>query len=248
MVPAPSARHRSVLTMGGILAALAAIGSCEPRVQNEPGAVPPPAPLPPTTEELANATYTGVYESPVRLTSGRWDGAPFVPGGASHPTVQLLPDFRLTADLDDSLGEEAVVLLAENSGGSGTRMYLAVVGRLQDTVVNLAATPLGDRVQLQSARIQDGRIAVSIIQHGPEDAACCPSQKVTKIWALEASKLTPVSSNITGVLSLADLSDQEWVLTHIRTDDPVRPNPRSLSCSEATSSQVGADATGTPLM
>ena len=156
MASARFKRHQSFLARGGIVVALVALGSCESRPQNEPAILPQAAP-PPTPKELANATYTGVYEAPVQLSSGRWEGAPFVPGSASRPTVQLVPDFMLTADLNGSLGEEAVVLLAENSGGSGTHMYLAVVGRQDDTVVSLAAVPLGDRVQLHSARIADGR-------------------------------------------------------------------------------------------
>jgi hypothetical protein len=76
----------------------------------------------PTLLELRNATYAGLEDLavPVTLEERRWEGEPFEPGAASRPSVVLAPGFRLTGDLDGDGAEEAVVVLAQSSGGSGT--------------------------------------------------------------------------------------------------------------------------------
>jgi hypothetical protein len=82
---------------------------------------------PPTIQELKNATYMRFDLGPVTLVDGWWHGEPPVKGSASGPTVHLLGDFRLVGDLEGDGREEAVVLLGESGGGSGTYVYLAVV-------------------------------------------------------------------------------------------------------------------------
>ena len=83
----------------------------------------------PTPSELAHATYSGVMNEPVTLISGRWEGEPYVDGGASRPAVGLVEHFILPGDLNGDGLDEAVTLLWESSGGSGNRLYLAVVAR-----------------------------------------------------------------------------------------------------------------------
>jgi heat shock protein HslJ len=179
----------------------------------------------PSQEELKNATFRGIYEVSVTLDAGEWEGEPFVPGGASRPRVVLARDFRLVGDLAGDDDEEAVVLLSESSGGTGTNSYLAVVGRRGEGLVNLGTALVGDRVQIRSARIADRRIELDVVQAGPEDAACCPSQKATRGWALGADGLKEVASEVTGTLSLADLAGVEWVLTHFAWQDPAPAEP-----------------------
>jgi heat shock protein HslJ len=161
----------------------------------------------------------------VTLKDGRWEGEPFVPGGASRPRLTLARDFLLGGDLDGDGSEEAVVLLSESSGGSGSNGYLAVVGRRGEGLVNLGTELVGDRVQIRSARISGRRIELDVVQAGPQDAACCPSQKATRAWALAADGLREVASETTGTLSLADLGGVEWVLTHFGWEDPAPPKP-----------------------
>lgn len=159
------------------------------------------------------------------LEDGEWEGEPFVPGGASRPRLELAPGFHLARDLDGDASEEAVVLLSESSGGSGTSGYLAVVGRRKEGLVNLGTALVGDRVQIRRARVAGRRIELDVVQAGSEDAACCPSQKATRVWALGADGLKEVASEITGTLSLADLGGVEWVLSHFGWEDPAPPEP-----------------------
>lgn len=179
----------------------------------------------PTVQELANAAYAGVFDEPVTLVDGRWEGAPFVEGGASRPSAGLVEDFVLTGDVDGDGREDAVVLLWESSGGSGTRTYLAAMGWAGDAVVNLGTTMVGDRVQVKTGFIADGLITLDLIQAGPGEAACCPTQKALAGWRLIDGSLTPTESVITGTLSLEDLQGPEWHLATFGWDDPVLEEP-----------------------
>ncbi len=48
---------------------------------------------------------------------------------------------------------------------------------------------MGDRVKVQNITIGDGWIQVDLIQHGPDDAMCCPSQRATRYFELTHDKL-----------------------------------------------------------
>ncbi len=145
----------------------------------------------PTLQELKNATYRGLEDTdgPVTLKDGQWAGKPFVEGGASRPTVSLVGDFRLTGDLDGDGRDEAAVLLVQDSGGSGSFYYLAVVARRNGKLENVATRELGDRLGLRDARIEKGLLMLQLVQAGPKDAACCPGQLVWRGWKLTSAGL-----------------------------------------------------------
>jgi heat shock protein HslJ len=174
----------------------------------------------PTAFELAQASYSGIMSEPVTLTDGRWEGEPYAEDGASRPTVGLIDHFILTGDLDEDGLDEAVPLLWESSGGSGNRLYLAVMGRHDKGVENLGTALIGDRVQIRSGAIDNGRITLDIVRAGPEDAACCPTQRALVTWILGEDGLSQIADEITGRLSLADLEGHEWNLLELRRDQP----------------------------
>jgi len=180
---------------------------------------------PPTVEELQNATYVGIYDEPVQLVDGRYEGEPFVEGGTSRPAAGLAPDFRLTGDLDGNGTEEAVVVLWQSSGGSGTFNYVAVAGRSGSEVVNLGTAELGDRVQVRAGRVVDGAVELDVVQAGPDDAACCPSQTATRTFALGPDGVSEVSTEVTGTLSLSTLEGVEWVLAMFDRAEPAPAEP-----------------------
>ncbi len=146
----------------------------------------PPAPL--DEEALKNAEYAGIYEEPVQLTDGKYEGEPFVAGGASRPTVLFIEPYAL-GDLNGDKAEDAAVLLVENSGGSGSFVYLAAVLNQDGQPENAATTLLGDRAQVKSLSIADGQITVTLVTHGPNDPMCCPTQEETRVYRLESGQL-----------------------------------------------------------
>ncbi len=155
---------------------------------------PQAAPQGLSPEELANATYQGIYDKPVQLTNGKYEGEPFVEGGASRPTVTFIDNPVAYGDLNGDGQDDAAVLLAENSGGSGTFVYLAAMVNQDDQPVNVATILLGDRVQVNSLKIENNQIVVDMVQAGPDDPMCCPTQQVVKTYELQGDQLVETSS------------------------------------------------------
>jgi heat shock protein HslJ len=177
-------------------------------------------PSAPTWDHLGNASYDGIYEAAVQLAEGRFEGEPYASGGASRPTVTLVRDLRLVADLSDEAGQEAVVLLSETSGGSGSRLYVAVVGLRDGEPVNLGTAPVGDRPQIRGLDVRDRMVQATLVEHGPADAACCPGQLATRYWMLQGNELAEVASQATGRLSVSILEGSEWTLAALDRGRP----------------------------
>jgi len=189
------------------------------------------APLPglatnaaPSASELANASYSGIDGQDITLSDGRWQGAPFVEGGASRPSAGLVEGFQLDGDLNGDGNDEAVVLLWQSSGGSGVFSYIAAMGRKGEEVINLGTAPIGDRVQVRAGHVADGSILLDVVQQASDDAACCPSQLATRHWTL-GKGLQEGPTEITGTLSLATLGGpaggQLWRLTRLASEQPL---------------------------
>ena len=182
----------------------------------------------PTAEELGNATYDGFegLDHPVTLVDGRWEGEPYQPGAASRPSVHLMDGLRLTGDVDGDGSDEAVVVLGQDSGGSGTFVYLAVVGHENGSMANLDTTLIGDRIQIREAAIDGGRIAVDVVRHGPDDPACCPGELATMEWEMTEQGLSAIAdSAATGRLSPDTIAEIEWTLREWKRGEPAEATP-----------------------
>ncbi|HEX5133184.1 MAG TPA: META domain-containing protein [Candidatus Krumholzibacteria bacterium] len=181
----------------------------------------------PTLDELKNATYRGIEGLPdaVTLTKGRWEGEPFVAGGAARPSLYYARDFFLAGDVDGDGNAEAVALLGENSGGSGERVYLAVVRRDGIGVACVAVALLGDRVKVRDARIESGQIEMDVLQAGPGDPMCCPGDLVTRAWRLQDGRLVEQPPTSARRLTPAVLDGVEWVLSAWSWDEPAPDEP-----------------------
>jgi heat shock protein HslJ/LysM repeat protein len=184
-----------------------------------------------TLEALQNASYQGIYDEPVQLTDGRYEGEPFVPGGASRPTVVLQPEAYAFGDLNGDGVDDAAVILIENSGGSGSFIYLAAVINVGGAPVNVATQLVGDREQVQAISIDGNEITVHMVTHGPNDPMCCPTQEVTKRYRLQGDQLVEVIMPLEGTL---------WTL--VSYGDPSAPQA-VLEGSEITAEFDSAEGT-----
>lgn len=186
--------------------------------------------VPPSLDELKNAAYRGfkVKQEPVALVNGTWEGEPFVEGGASRPRVQFVGDFTVAGDLDGDGSDEVVVLLSESSGGSGTFLYLAVVERKDGELENVATEPVGDRVQVRGARVEEGKIFLDVLRAGPNDAACCPGELATMGWKLspQGGLSKVASSSEPSRFSLETIGGKKWVLAAWAFDEPAPAEPK----------------------
>jgi membrane-bound inhibitor of C-type lysozyme/heat shock protein HslJ len=191
-----------------------------------------------TVEQLGNATYSGIYEEPVTLSEGLYEGEPFVEGGASRPTVQLIVETILYGDLNADGVDDAAMMLVENSGGSGVFNYIGAQLNQDGQPVDAGTILLGDRTQIQSAAIEDGQIVINMVTQGPEDAMCCPTLKLRTSYSVQDGALAEVGSQEMGTVSLDDLMGTNWVLTELAPDQPLVPD------TEITASFVDGTLTG----
>lgn len=178
-------------------------------------------PGPPTWRDAAAATYPigfgglDAERESIQLRDGVYEGEPYAPGGSSRPRVTLIPDFIRIGDLDGDGRDEALVLLSASAGGSGTFDYLALLTRRSGSVETIGVAPLGDRVQLMSATISDGDIALRVVQAGADDAACCPGEVTDRVLSWRGGALVETGSASSHRLSGADLADRAWTLLSI---------------------------------
>lgn len=129
-----------------------------------------------------NAVYKGIEDHPVQLEEGTWEGEPYVEGGAARPRVGLIDELWLLGDVNGDGKPEAVTGLWQSSGGSGTRNYVAVLERRAAGSVNTATALLGDRVRIDGGAIEDGIIRLDLVEHGPDEPACCPTHTVSRYY------------------------------------------------------------------
>lgn len=130
----------------------------------------------------ANARYSGIEELPIGLRDGLWEGPPYAEGGASRPRVGLMKGFIRVGDLDRDGSDDAIVVVWQSTGGSGTFNYVARLEAADDSLLNTATAPLGDRVKVEDGAIEPGRVRLEVLEHGPNDAACCPTLYTTRIY------------------------------------------------------------------
>ncbi|MCB0016144.1 MAG: META domain-containing protein [Anaerolineales bacterium] len=146
-----------------------------------------------TDDLLKNMSYQGIFDEPVTLADGLYEGEPFVEGGASKPTVTLFPMTAL-GDLNNNGVDDAAVLLVENSGGTGSFVYLAAVLNSEGTPENVSTLLLGDRVSPESVMIAHGEIVVEAETHAEDDPLCCPSLKTRTTYTLQNGALITVNT------------------------------------------------------
>jgi len=192
--------------------ALAGCGQKAPPAPTAAPAGPPPAP---TLEQLKSATVSGVFEQAVTLSDGVYEGEPFEPGAASAPRLVLWEPTVHFADMDGDSGSDAVAMLSSSTGGSGEFVHLAVFGVRDGALVNLGTAPVGDRTKLQSLWVERGKVIMDVIEAGPDDPACCPTQVARKTFAMEGGALKQLSSEVRGVLAISMLAANEWTLVEI---------------------------------
>jgi heat shock protein HslJ len=213
-----------------LLAGLVLVAGCSETTTDEPPTGGSETIPPLQVETLKNAAYRGIYDEAVQLSDGRYEGEPFVEGGASRPTVTFTDAYAL-GDLNGDGVDDAVVVLVESSGGSGNFYYLAVVLNQDGNPENVATQLLGDRMQIESVTIDGAEITVEAVAHGPDDPMCCPTQKVTLTYRFDREKLTKVSEEMAA--AEADIIDITWQWTELIEAEPASqslvPDPENYT-------------------
>jgi heat shock protein HslJ len=206
----------SRLAVAIVLAAAFGLSACGQKEASAPQAAAPAGPPPtPTLDQLKGASVTGVFEQPITLAGGKYEGEPAAPGAASRPTAMIWEPTLVFGDVDGSPGSEAVAVLSSNGGGSGEFVYVAVFGVRDGQLVNLGTAPVGDRAKVRSVWLEKGRIVMDLVEVGPKDAACCGTQLARKTFALEGGALKQTASDVMGTVTIGTIAATEWQLAQM---------------------------------
>lgn len=186
-----SAARTSLLLLAALVTS-----ACEPAVE---APAPAASPLPrraPTFVALGNLVYPlsgpATDRVPLRLVDGRYQPDPETPDSERLVAEAALEALHAVGDLDGDGSPDAAVVLPWSGGGSGTFHELFVVLNEPAGLRVLDGVPLGDRIDLKSIVVQDGRVRLNFIGAKPDDAACCPSQLFDKAYAIDAGRLIEV--------------------------------------------------------
>ncbi len=171
---------------------------------------------------LMNATYSGIYDEPVTLTEGLFEGQPFVAGDPARPTVHYGAGSERYGDLDGDGVPDAIVILIERGGGTGAFSYIAAQLNRDGQPVDAGAVRIEDRIGVKSAAIVGGQVMLEVIMQGPGDAACCGSHKTLKTYALQDGRLAEISreGETLEKISAADLDGTTWTLVELNYEQP----------------------------
>jgi len=148
----------------------------------------------PTLTHARNATYVGVFDTPITLVNGRFTGPPPSAGAPVRRSAGLAGSRLATGDLNRDGRPEAVVVLWSDESGRDRRYFLAVLTADERGVRNVATAPIGDRLQVMAVRIEENRIVVETLTHTRTDPPCCPSQKARRLWAFADGMLMEAES------------------------------------------------------
>jgi uncharacterized lipoprotein YbaY/LysM repeat protein len=204
---------------------------CIPPADDAPAA-PQAAPAGLSPEALANTTYKSEWtqNGTAPLTNGEYS-EPAAPGSATMTTVRLTEQIAY-GQLENQ--DAAAVVLVTDPGGSGTFYDLAVVVNQDGQPVNLSTFPLGDRVQINSIKIEGNEILIDMVTHGPDDPMCCPTQRVIKGFNLKVDTLMETRTEVVAEPEAAPESDIVGIIWNWQSfkdqsgqNDITVPNPDS---------------------
>jgi heat shock protein HslJ len=147
---------------------------------------------------------------------------PSAPGSAIT-TVVKLTDWRAFGKVDDR--DAAAVVLVTDPGGSGIFYDLALLIKGNGGWVNVDIVLLGDRVKVHSVDIRDNEIFVTMADHGPDDALCCPTQERTRRFLIQTDHLVARDEEEkTGVQEQGIVGPiWKWVGTRYHDDTALTP-------------------------
>ena len=149
------------------------------------------APL--TRAQLETFTFSlgevsSVEGGKVPLSSGKWTD----PEGGS--TFSLHPTHAI-GDLDGDGNADAVAILMESTGGTGTFYYMFAIANREGQPVQIGEPEwLGDRSVIQRLSVdRKGIITVRYVTHGDNDPSCCPTMKIEDRYRVSEGKLVGIT-------------------------------------------------------
>lgn len=171
-------------------------------------AAPPPAL---DLSRLGQARIEGIEPEPILLENGSWEGEPWVEGGAARPRAGLIEEFVLEGSFTGEGRQQAAVLLWNSGGGSGTRLFVAVLEAGEDRPHSVATSLVGDRVQVIDFVAEGRELVLDLVTHGAGDAACCPGEHELRRYRFAGESVMESAEDL-GRATARILAGQIWKL------------------------------------
>lgn len=166
---------RRVHTAAAILLALAT-AACVERPE-----APPPGGLALGPAALANGTY--IVAIPGATDTVTLAGGRHVDPESARETL-LLPALAW-GDLSGDDRREVAAVIATRIPGRGVLHEMVVVADGGGRPVQIAHEFLGDRVDVEGIGVADRMVTVQMQVHGPNDPACCPTERVSRRYSVQ---------------------------------------------------------------
>jgi hypothetical protein len=139
-----------------------------------------------TLDQFKNYTFTSpALQQDVQLVDGKYESN----SGGVYESLHLV-DQAGFGDLNGDGSADAAVLLAENTGGSGTFVYLVALVKQADGFSQSIPLLIDDRPLVDSVTIENNHIRFEGTLHGVADSMANPTMKVVEEFELTQSKLT----------------------------------------------------------
>jgi len=143
--------------------------------------------LPSAATSPSQACYL-VDKQRICLNNGHFETSAF-PGSAAKNTISLFGQ-PIFGDLDGNGREDAVVLLVQDSGGTGTFYYVASAMDANGIFKGTNAVLIGDRISPQRIFIQNAVIVVNYANRkSGEPLAAIPSDCKSRYFVIHKNKL-----------------------------------------------------------
>jgi hypothetical protein len=168
-----------------LTALLAVLGGCGPRA-SEPAA----RGHFPSQRDLENLTYRSGFTRTgrVQLIHGAYQEP--IRGSSQTLMVTLSPSLRLLGALNEHQDGAAVILRTVAGTVQRGEFYdLAAVVKTDTVAQNVAIASLGDRIKVRSVMLDNSRIIVDMLTHGPKDRISRPTLLVRRTYVLRGEKL-----------------------------------------------------------
>ncbi|MCC6499301.1 MAG: hypothetical protein IT313_03430 [Anaerolineales bacterium] len=163
--------------------------SAPPTSTFPPTDAPAPTPAPDYVAQIRNAQYQlGLPDSPrlVQLVDGKYEEIGPTPADKTSVTVM---DHIAHGDLNGDGVDEIAVAVAENYGGTGVFVFIAVYAEINGQPVFQTSTLVDDRPAINALSIAGGEIFLDAITHASDDPFCCPTLRNARHYRWENSQL-----------------------------------------------------------
>ncbi len=120
--------------------------------------------------------------------------------GAVTPTITetaaLMSNQIAFGDLNSDGKNDAAVPVVEQLGGSGSFYYIVIFLDDNGKPKEVGTKLLGDRIVVNSVKIENSQVAVAMLDHGPSDGMASATMPITKYFGFVDNAITETDPNV----------------------------------------------------